>query len=509
MKPSNELFDLVSTLSKAEKRYVSLYLSAGLHGSNKNSLRLFQAVSQLEEYDETAVKKRVGRSIASRFSAEKNKLFGLILDSMMLCYRDRTEEKRINQLRYEAAFLFSKNQRPAGWRYIRKAQMLSTVSESFTTSLQIVYREALEIRKSSPGEAKFNPAGFHARNRKLLQLLDEDLQLETLYTEIILFEKKYGTVSGPGTTQDELNALMKHPLLDTSYELESFSSVARRLEILGVYYKMIGDERMAFQCCHELVVKYEESPAHISQAYGRYCDALLNRLQGTLLLRDYKAFDRLLLPTKKSLESLKKYLGFHIDLIIFYGPELLLLLARTQRADAKRGPAFLVELEKRFRLYRGSLLEVMNISALYLFGTYHFYLGNLKKALAFYNDLINSTNPDEGQNYQCMVRLVKLLLHYDLGHADLLPSLAASVQRLLAKHGRLGEMEKHLIAFFRKGPSKDNPEQLKELRAAVQKTAKGHNYGTWCEFAFDAWLESRIHKKPLHQVVSSSFGSAD
>jgi hypothetical protein len=158
-------------------------------------------------------------------------------------------------------------------------------------------------------------------------------------------------------------------------------------------------------------------------------------------------------------------------------------------------------MEKRFRLHRESLVGGMRISALYLLGTYHFYLGNLNKALAFYNDLINTTNPNEGQNYQCMVRLVKLLLHYDLGHADLLPSLCASLSRLLTKHGRLGPMEKQLIAFFKKAPAKEDKQQLKELKTLIAKSGKGHNYGTWCEFAFGAWIESRLENKPMHEVI--------
>ncbi|HTF03893.1 MAG TPA: hypothetical protein VK826_07705 [Bacteroidia bacterium] len=503
MKPSQDLFDLVTALSKTEKRYVSLYLSTSFHGSNKNSLRLFQAVSQQETYNETALKKRLGKSIAARFSAEKNKLFELILDSMLLYYRDRTEEKKINALRYEAAFLFSKNLRMTGWKYLRKAQSLSEISESFANGVQLAYRENQEVRKAALGEVTFVAEESLARNRRLIQMLGEDLELVTLYTEIIQLEKRYGTVTGPGKAMESLKKIINHPLVNAARTLEAFSSNTHRLEIRGVYYKMIGDEHAAFRCCNELVALYEESPANIAQGYGRYADALLNRLQGALIIRDYKAFDQLLVPTRKSLEGMKKYFGFHIDLIIFYGPELLELLALTTRADAKRGPAFLAHMEKRFKFYRDSLGEGMRITALYLLGTYHFYLGNLNKALAFYNDLTDTTSPNEGQNYQCMVRLVKLLLHYDLGHEDLLPSLAASVSRLLTKHGRLGPMEKQLIAFFKKAPSKDDKQQLKELRTAIQKTgSKDHNYGTWCGFAFDAWMRSRIEKKPLHEFVS-------
>lgn len=506
MKPSRDLFELVKALSKTEKRYVTLFLSSSFHGSNKNSLQLFRAISQQEEYDETALKKRLDKTITSRFSAEKNKLFELILESMLLYYRDRTEEKKINALRYEAAFLFSKNLRSAGWRYLRKATALSETVESFPTMIQLAYRENLEVRKAPPGEVSFSADEFQARNRRMVRALGEDLELYTLYTELLQLERRFGTAAGSAAVRQAMEKIIRHPLVDPAYPLDAFSSRLCRIEIRALYYKMLGNDRAALDCWDEMVAAYEASPGAIAQAYGRYSDTLLNRLQATLIAREYARFDKLLPQTRKALESIRKYFGYQVDLILFYGPELLELLALTMRADAKRGPAFLAQIEKRFRIHRETISEELRVTALYLLGTYHFYLGNLNKALGFYNDLIDSTNPNLAQNYQCMVRLVKLLLHSDLGHADLLPSLTASTARLLRKHGHLGKMEQELLAFFKKGEDPGDKTRLKELAVALQKTSGGgQSYGSWCSFAFGAWVESKLTKKALHELVAKDF----
>lgn len=503
MKPSHDLFDLVRALSKTEKRYVSLFLSTSFHGSNKNSLRFFQAIAQQETYNEALLKKRLGRSVSARFSAEKNKLYELILESMLLYYRDRTEEKKINTLRYEAAFLFSKNLRSAAWRYMRKANLLSEKNETFANSIQLAYRANQEIRKALPGEVHFSPEEFQAKNRRLIQSLGEDIELYTLYTELIQLEKRYGTAPSSKDVLENLERIINHPLVDPKRKLEAFSCKQCRLEIRSLYYKMKGDDRTALDCADELIALYEKSPENIAQAYGRYSDALLNRLQSVLIAQQYDRFDKLLPKTRKALEGIRKYFGHHIDLVIFYGPELLELLALESRADAKRGPAFLAYFEKRFKLYRNTISEEMRTTALFLMATYHFYLGNLNKALVYYNELIDSTNPNLAQNYQCMVRLIKQLLHYDLGHADLLPSLAASASRLLQKHNRLGPLEKELISFSKKASGTDDKKQLKELGIAIQKIGNSGNlYGTWCEFDFTSWVESRLQKKPLHELVA-------
>ena len=55
MKPSNELFDLIQSLTKSEKRFFKLHSS--LQSGDKNYLRLFDAIDRMKEYDETSLKK--------------------------------------------------------------------------------------------------------------------------------------------------------------------------------------------------------------------------------------------------------------------------------------------------------------------------------------------------------------------------------------------------------------------------------------------------------------------
>ena len=49
MKPSSELFDLISTLTKSEKRFFKLQSS--LQSGDKNYVRLFDLIEKMESYD--------------------------------------------------------------------------------------------------------------------------------------------------------------------------------------------------------------------------------------------------------------------------------------------------------------------------------------------------------------------------------------------------------------------------------------------------------------------------
>jgi|GEM_PF-5327446 len=505
MKPTRDLFDLVKSLAKNEKRYVSLYLSAGLHGSNKSSLRLFRALSKQETYDDALLKKQVGKAVAARFSSEKNKLFDLILESMLLYYRDSTVERKLARMRFQASFLFQKKLQSLGWRHLRKAIALSEADEVFTMRLQLAYMENLETRRSSDAAAHAQPETYPARDEKILQVLHDDLTLHTLYTRMIDLERRYGSISGSQEAAALVNAVMQHPLMDPARKLDAFTSQISRLETRAVCCTMSGDTRKAYECLQEQVALYEKDPAHIGQNYGRYCDALQNHLMYAVQLGEYDTFEKLLPKVRAAVEGVKKYVSYDTDYLDFIALQLLELTVYKNKADTDRGPAFLVQVEKRFRQYRPRMREAKQLEFLYHIGTYHFYLGDLKKALAFYNEIIDSGSNETAQHVQDMLRLVKLLLHFDLGHAELLDSLGQSAKRLLGKHGRLGDFEKMLLAFFRSAAGGKSKAAFRELHAGIRKLAPGiYGYTADCGFHFEAWAEGRSRDQPLHLLVAKS-----
>lgn len=492
MKPKSDLFDLVKRLSKNEKRYVTLFLSTTLHGGNTNSLQLFRAVSKQKTYDEAQLKKQLSKSIVSRFSAEKNKLFELILDSMLLYYRDTPLDKKAVNIRYHAVFLFQKQLRTPAWRYFHKAETLAGEYEMLLSQIALAYYENIEIRRSSKGEAPFDPEKYYARNAKLVAAVADDLTLHTIFTEIIELEKRYGTVSESREAAAQLERIIRHPLLDRSRKSEAFSSKMLRLEIHAVYHTMRNEEQPAYDCFREEVALLETKRSNIEQNYGRYCDALLNLIQHAIRLRDYETFRQQLGKARAVLQGLKKYVSMDVAYLDFTSLQKFELMAYIYTQDTDRGPAFLAHYEKQFRQYRSQMKVHHVIGISFLIGTYHFQLGNLKKALAAFNHLIDDTSTDVAQNYQCMVRVIKVLLHYDLGHADLLPSLVATATRLLRKQGRFGKTEQVVLGFFGKHSGPVSKAQWKQLLAAVKKSGTTIlKYGSWCEFDLEDWITAK------------------
>ena len=59
MKPSNNLFLLIKSMTMSEKRFFKLYSSSG--SGDKIYLKLFDALEKQQQYDEASIKKIFGR----------------------------------------------------------------------------------------------------------------------------------------------------------------------------------------------------------------------------------------------------------------------------------------------------------------------------------------------------------------------------------------------------------------------------------------------------------------
>ena len=74
MKPSTELFKLIKSLTKSEKRFFKL--SSSLQSGEKNYLKIFDFIERQSSYDEEELKKTYeGETFIKHLPSEKNHLY--------------------------------------------------------------------------------------------------------------------------------------------------------------------------------------------------------------------------------------------------------------------------------------------------------------------------------------------------------------------------------------------------------------------------------------------------
>jgi len=107
MKPSTNLFDLVKSLSKSEKRFFKL--SASLQSGDKNYLKLFDEIEQQEYYDEELIKEKFKKeTFIKHLPSEKSHLYKLILKSLRGFHADNSVSSLLKQEIKNIEILYNK-----------------------------------------------------------------------------------------------------------------------------------------------------------------------------------------------------------------------------------------------------------------------------------------------------------------------------------------------------------------------------------------------------------------
>ena len=96
MKPSTELFSLIQSLTKSEKRFFKL--NSSLQSGDKNYLKLFDYIEKQSSYKEEELKKYFEKErFIQHLPSEKNHLYKLILKSLRSYYSDQSVKSQLKE----------------------------------------------------------------------------------------------------------------------------------------------------------------------------------------------------------------------------------------------------------------------------------------------------------------------------------------------------------------------------------------------------------------------------
>ena len=121
---SEDVFHLIKSLTKPEKRYFKMYASTGNVKSNTIYVRLFDAIEQQKLYDEQKLLKKIPDLKPSYLSDTKNNLGELILESLQWYNSNKNVNARLRSLISNIEVLFTKGLFKQCIKQIKKAKEL-------------------------------------------------------------------------------------------------------------------------------------------------------------------------------------------------------------------------------------------------------------------------------------------------------------------------------------------------------------------------------------------------
>ncbi|MBK8581625.1 MAG: hypothetical protein IPL86_07265 [Flavobacteriales bacterium] len=130
MKPSPELYDLIHSLTKSEKRFFKLH--SALQSGEKNYLRLFDAIhAQSGGYDEAALKKQFAKeTFIQHLPSEKNHLYKLILKALRSYHAESSVSGQLKQQVSNIEILYNKSLYEEASKVLVRAKRVAKENEA-------------------------------------------------------------------------------------------------------------------------------------------------------------------------------------------------------------------------------------------------------------------------------------------------------------------------------------------------------------------------------------------
>jgi tetratricopeptide (TPR) repeat protein len=495
MKPSTELFELISSLSKSEKRFFKL--TSSLQSGEKNYLKIFDAIDKQSEYDEEAIKKQFKKeTFIKHFPSEKNHLYKLILKSLRAYHSDNTVSSILKQEIKNIEILYKKALFKECNKFLNRAKKMAVEHEKFYYLFELLSWEKLLLEEAyEAGEFTKDLDALIKEEQEVIEKLRNLAAYHVLYSKInyVFRSGGYARSEMDKTLIEEIahhplilgrNTALSHRAATICYYIQGFCATANVNKELAI---------TKFQRVKEIL---DRNPKIKKDLPKRYIRTLSNLL--TLLI-DLGRIDEALemINTMRSFKSKAAFATEDIDLIVFRSTYLAELRIYEKRGEFDKALKIVDSIAEGLENNQGKINKEQELLFLNSISSVYFASGRYKESLHWLNRVLNDNEPNLRQDIYSYARLFNLVVHYELGNYDLLEYIIKSTARYLSKRQRDHDMELMILNYMKRlaknGGGDEELEIFKEFRDSLNDHMKNKTAQIIIEyFNFPAWVKSKI-----------------
>ncbi len=497
--PSTKIFNLIHSLSSQEKRYLKIIAKNKGESDNKY-IKLFELIENSKVFDEEYYKGVLYPNLppnSKKYSELKNYLFQFVLR----CLRDFDESGSVdftvkNGL-LNIRVLFSRSKFAYAKTEVHKILKLATKYEKFKWGIELLeWKKKIAYAESDIGFLDKNLMAIQKQESELMQQFSNYKTYEHLFYRLYLFLRKK-----PNHSKADLKRFIDQDVLLSPQKALSFRALVYYYRIWSIYYFSIGEFHRFAKENEKLIKEIEAKLYFFKEDVSHYIAALSNHSVAGFLIENYSLvatnLDKLrkLKPvtTDDEIRINRQYYSSKFKLCILSGnfDEGINLHIKLDRDIAE---------EHRYIFYNSS----------FLFQYFYMYFGiaDYEQALDYLNEWANLPRHAARQDLQAIVRVLLLIIHYEMGNTLLLTSMIRSSKRYLNLKQKSVVLEKLFLPALSevlKVPSKEMKKKVfEELFKKIRKLpSKSHPL--FNIFDFESWIESQVTNEQFAVIVKRKF----
>ncbi len=503
----DNLFTLVKSLTKSEKRQFKLYV--GRLGVNNDSkfLNLFNVLEKLNVYDESQILKS-GIFKKQQLANVKAHLYKQILISLTLNPSHQNIRSQIREQLDFASILYHKGLYKQSLKLLGKAKEVAIQNEEKNLAYEIVeFEKIIEsqyITRSINGRADeltIQAKELSAANTIASKLSNLSLQLYGIFlkTGYVKSEEESKSISG---------YFAKH-LPEYNIETLGFREKLWLYKAYLWYSFLLQDFLNCYRYSMKWVDLFYLNPKMISLNPVFFLKGNNYLLESLFFLQSPEKF----LTALTKLESIVAEESFPKDENV---EALSFLYLSTNKVNVHfmdgtftDGLDLIPEIESKLPIYKNRIDEHHIMTLYYKFACIHFGSGNYRKTIEYLGKIISNKSLSMREDLLCFSRVLNLVSHYEAGLDYHLETLIKSTYQFLIKMDDLHEVQKEMIKFI-KGLPDIYPHDIKRAFKNLLEKLKpfeDHPYERRAFLYLDiiSWLESKVENKPVSQIIRDKY----
>jgi hypothetical protein len=506
MKPSTELFSLIKSLTKSEKRFFKL--SSSLQSGDKNYLKIFDFIEGQSKYDEENLKNEFKKeTFVKHLPSEKNHLYKLILKSLRSFYSEQSVSSLLKQEIKNVEILYNKALYKECEKFVSRAKQLAKDHEKFYYWFELLSWEKKLLEEAyESGEFTTNLDALVAEEEMVVAKLRNLAEYQIIYSKINLIFRSGGFTRSTNERK-AVEEIADYHLIKGKNTALSTRAASMCYYIKGLCAATNRNFDDSFQFFNRTREILDNNPMIKVDSGQRYVLTLFHLLRCYIESKDFEKAQELIIDIR-DLENKKGFNSTDILVRIFtnsYNLELVLLHAM---GEFKRSVELIPEIERLQEEYGEKVSKEQEILLLYNKAYSYFGVGEFKKALSYINTVLNDNEQNLRQDIYSFSRLFNLVLHFELENYDFLEYVIKSTNRYLNKQERSFELENVCIKHIRKlSKTFQNNEKiiiLEKMKDELDELLKDQNERTVLEyFNITAWVTSKIYKISFSEAIKA------
>lgn len=453
-----ELFVLIQSLSKSEKRYFHVFCSQ-LGGKERNYIRLFDAIAKQEVYDEGAIKQQfTGETFVKQLHVTKHYLRNLILKSLRNYHAGFTKTAEVRELLHNVEVLYQRELFQHCRQELQKAEELARTYQIDTAMMEVLEWQ----RKLSQALAPTDVAAVEAilnYQQRVVERWTITLQYWQLTIDVA---RSFGRVITKKTKIPHLLSSPEHaPTVQTKvlyYHCLSHIALQK------------GKPKRAEKAFEELLTYLEQEQNIVRENPGLYVSSV-NNFVSLLIFRKKHQKALAILHRVRQMYSQWRVSGENRILLkqIVRSYNIELEIYRDTK-DVETYADMIAHVEQFVEGNVGAIPTEYLLSLWFQLASVFFLQKKYTRALHWINFILDNKQHHTRPDLHVHGRMLNLLIHWELRNFFVLRYYVDNAKRYFVKHSRVEPYQHlllHLLVRLSTLPESEWREEFQKIDTAL------------------------------------------